>query len=167
MLPTYATIIKTLTDEFHPGLKHGGRDFLLDIALGPVWNGLLSKDKDCSNGILRVASAWHGIMEDGVTQECGYDEWGDDIARYVEQDIGKEMAAIGRHDVRQLNKLYWSFAVLYQAFGDNWPCEAIASRLREMEGMSEAKAAALTEVIWDHALSEYGAFKALRARQAA
>lgn len=164
MLPSYVTILKTLTDEYYPSFKGGGTGSLLDVTLGPTWNGLMSKDG--SDGILRVVSAWHGIMEDGVTQNCAYDEWADDIASYVEQDLGKEIAATDRYDVREHSMLYWSFAILFQAFGDDWPTEALTARILENEDISKVQGAALTEVIWEHALREYRAFKALQAKAA-
>ena len=162
MLPSYETITRTFPHEFIPALSNGGMAFLQDLTLGYTWNGLMSKDHD-GYGPLRVVSAWRAIIDDGCTEDAGYDEWGLVLMRRVERDLGKTIAATDCHDIAPL---YQSYAWLFQAFGESWPVKALAARLRRMEGTPRAEARALAEVAWEHALKAYDAHKAA-AKQAA
>jgi hypothetical protein len=156
MTPSYENITETFTCEFHPGTSGGGTSFLLDLTLGPVWNGLMSKDSD-GFGPIRVVSAWRAFR-DGCSEDDGYDEWHRVVKACVKNDLGKGLLADCIYE--KAYRRYWSFAVLYQTYGENWPTKAIAARLRKIEGESRADARAMAEVVWERALKVYAAHKA-------
>ncbi len=151
---TYKALANQYPHYHFAAAANGGEHFLIDIVYGPLWNGLMLREKD-GYGPLRVVSAWKAFCE-GCDTTDGFDRWGEVVREEVMSDLGSAIL-VGKD--YYLFDRYQSFATLFQAYGVDWPLKGLAYRLRTREGLNQDDADELAEKIWKQAVTTYEDYK--------